>query len=258
MTMVWTFWALQRYCAARPEDAEALRKEREHKALDQHDDAPAVAPPGGKPGPDWDEVPAGPPAWKAPDARPRASGARFADPISGRFWPVRTHSSYGRAVAFIDEDGHGHGGGTSSDPTAQRHFLAERTVDGEHWRNGGVDLYADFGDTVVAAEEGTILRFEPLYSGVHKLLVRCTSGLVVHYGGVDPDSLAALGLKAGDPVRAGQPLAHVGRRDGGQPVLHFETYPPGTKDVAALLGVGNLASFLDPTAYLLNLAVRGL
>jgi hypothetical protein len=45
--------------------------------------------------------------------------------------------------------------------------------------------------------------------------------------------------------------------DGSQPMLEFDTYPPGTKDVAACLGTGNLASFLDPTAYLLNLAVHG-
>jgi len=171
---------------------------------------------------------------------------------------VRTRSSYGRAVAFIGDDGHGYGGGPASDPTGQRHFLAERRLDGERWYNGAVDLYADFGDTVVAAEEGTILRFEPLYSGVNKLMVRCTSGLVIHYGGVDPDSLRSLQLEVGHLVRAGQPIAHVGRRDGGQPMLHFETYAPGTADVAALHGTGNLTSFLDPTAYLLNLAGHGL
>ena len=261
MPLVWTFWALQRFCAARAEDREILNQQRNGQPADHHgDDDPArkADPPAGRPGPDWENVPAGPPAWHAPAARPRTNApARFADPISGRFWPVRTRSSYGRAVAFVGDDGHGYGAGPASDPTGQRHFLAERRFDRERWYNGGVDLYADFGDTVVAAEEGTIVRFEPLYSGVNKLMVRCTSGLVVHYGGVDPDSLQSLGLEVSGRVRAGQPIAHVGRRDGGQPVLHFETYPEGTKDVAALLGTGNLTTFLDPTAYLLHLAVHG-
>src|SRR2546423_3202067 len=149
--------------------------------------------------------------------------------------------------------GRGCGAGPASDPAGQRHFRAERPLDGDRWYNGGVDLYGDFGDIVVAAEEGTIVRFEPLYSGVNKLLVRCTSGLVVHYGGVDPDSLHTLGLAVGALVRAGQPIAHVGRRDGGQPMLHFETHPPGAKDVGAPLGTGNLPGFLDPTPYLLQL-----
>ncbi len=261
MTMVWTWWALQRFCPARPEDQRLLEQHEKKSQADERGEAePArgAAPPPGRPGPDWESVPKGPPAWQAPSAGPRANPpAGFADPISGRFWPVRTRSSYGRAVAFIGEDGRGYGGGPASDPTAQRHFLAIRQVGDERWYNGGVDLYADFGDTVVATEEGTIIRFEPLYSGVHKLLVRCTSGLVVHYGAVDPDSLESLGLKVGDLVRAGQPIARVGRMDGSQPMLEFDTYPAGTKDIAACLGTGNLASFLDPTAYLLNLAVHG-
>jgi murein DD-endopeptidase MepM/ murein hydrolase activator NlpD len=261
MTLVWTWYALQRFWPARAEDQRLLEQHEKKSQADEHGEAePArdAAPPPGRPGPDWESVPKGPPAWHAPAARPRSNPpARFADPISGRFWPVRTRSSYGRAVAFIGEDGHGYGGGPASDPTAQRHFLATRQVDDERWYNGGVDLYADFGDTVVATEEGTIIRFEPLYSGVDKLLVRCTSGLVVHYGAVDPDSLESLGLKVGDLVRAGQPIARVGRMDGSQPMLEFDTYPAGTKDIAACLGTGNLASFLDPTAYLLNLAVHG-
>ena len=262
MTMVWTWWALQRFCAARPGDTQVLQKQTSHEAhaADQEPARKAAppAPPAAPAGPDWDNVPSGPPAWSAPPARPRTNApAGFADPISGRFWPVRTRSSYGRAVAFIGEDGKSYGGGPASDPTGQRHFFAPRQNDDDRWYNGGVDLYADFGDAVVAAEEGTIALFEPLYSGVHKLLVRCASGLVIHYGGVDPESLKTLGLQVGDLVRAGQPIAQVGRMDGGQPMLHFETYPPGATDVAALLGPGNLGSFLDPTAYLLSLAVNG-
>jgi len=257
MTMVWTWWALQRFCAARDEDRRAL--DAYEKRQSGADDAPRKKEePASEPGPDWEHVPSGPPPWRAPAASPRSNPpASFADPVSGRFWPVRTRSSYGRAVAFLGDDGRGYGGGPKSDPTSQRHFLAELRAGEERWCNGGVDLYADFGDAVVAAEEGTIARFEPLHSGINKLLVRCTSGIVIHYGGVDPDSLEKLGLQVGDRVRAGQPIASVGRMDGGQPMLHFETYPPGTKDIAACYGAGNLASFLDPTAYLLNLAVRG-
>ena len=268
VTMVWTWYALQRFWPPRAEDKKILQQYQQQQQQQQQQSKPdehgemerkEKEPERGLPGPDWDQVPGGPPCWQAPGGvRPKANlPLQFADPSTGRFWPVRTRSSYGRAVAFIGENGHGYGGGPASDATGQRHFLADRRVDDERWYNGGVDLYGDFGETVVASEEGTILRFEPLYSGVHKLLVRCTSGLVVHYGGVDPGSLDSFGLRVGDLVRSGQPVAHVGRMDGGQPMLHFETYMAGTKDIAACLGV-NSASFLDPTEYLLNLAVRGL
>ncbi len=264
VTMVWTWYALQRFWPPRAEDKKILQQyqqqqQQQQSKPDEHGETERKEPERGLPGPDWDQVPGGPPCWQAPGGvRPKANlPLQFADPSTGRFWPVRTRSSYGRAVAFIGENGHGYGGGPASDATGQRHFLADRRVDDERWYNGGVDLYGDFGETVVASEEGTILRFEPLYSGVHKLLVRCTSGLVVHYGGVDPGSLDSFGLRVGDLVRSGQPVAHVGRMDGGQPMLHFETYMAGTKDIAACLGV-NSASFLDPTEYLLNLAVRGL
>src|SRR5216683_2560283 len=264
VTMVWTWYALQRFWPPRAEDKKILQQyqqqqQQQQSKPDEHGETERKEPERGLPGPDWDQVPGGPPCWQAPGGvRPKANlPLQFVDPSTGRFWPVRTRSSYGRAVAFIGEDGHGYGGGPASDATGQRHFLADRRVDDERWYNGGVDLYGDFGETVVASEEGTILRFEPLYSGVHKLLVRCTSGLVVHYCGVDPGSLDSFGLRVGDLVRSGQPVAHVGRMDGGQPMLHFETYMAGTKDIAACLGV-NSASFLDPTEYLLNLAVRGL
>ena len=72
--------------------------------------------------------------------------------------------------------------------------------------------------------------------------------------GPDPYSgTISLSAGAGSGASAGWevvPVAEV-------PMLHFETYPEGTKDVAALLGTGNLTTFLDPTAYLLHLAVHG-
>ena len=96
-----------------------------------------------------------------PAERPKASGlSTFADPASGRFWPARTQSAYGRAVAFRGADGGAYGGGTGADPTAQRYFLSPHDGAQGRWLNAGIDLYADFGDVVVAAEQGVIASFE--------------------------------------------------------------------------------------------------
>ena len=173
---------------------------------------------------------------------------------------MRTQSAYGRAVAYVGEDKFGYGGGTSNDRTAQRHFLAPRATDKDQWFNGGVDLYADFGDTVVATEQGVIANFVLLWAGVWRLLVHCTSGLVICYGGLDPDSLAHLGLKVGDHVSAGQPIGMVGRANDGHAMLHFETYPAGTTRNVSYKkkdGEAALKHFLNPTQYLLALAKSG-
>jgi murein DD-endopeptidase MepM/ murein hydrolase activator NlpD len=256
MTLNWTWYALQRFyprvSAAAPKHAE--EDSAPHPGKD-HDHLAEI----GRPGDDWAQVPPGPPPWKKlPEARPRSNPpSTFADPGSGRFWPVRTQSLYGRAVAFIGEDRAGYGGGAATDRTAQRHFLAPRATDTEHWFNGGVDLYADFGDMVVATEQGVIANFDPLWAGVWRLLVHCTSGLVICYGGLDPDSLAHLGLKVGDHVSAGQPIGMVGRATDGHAMLHFETYPTGTPEPVPLWGKSLLDKVHDPTAYLLALAKSG-
>jgi murein DD-endopeptidase MepM/ murein hydrolase activator NlpD len=253
MTLQWTWYALQRFYQrvspkpeAGPDPAAELAKS--HKA-------PIEAA-----GDDWQEVPEGPPPWKAPAERPRANApSRPADPVSGRFWPVRTHSVYGRAVAYVGEEGGLFGGGPAADPTAQRNFLAPRETAQGDWLNAGVDLYADFGDTVVASEQGVISTFDQLWPGVFRMLVHCSSGMVICYGGLDPDSMTRLGLKVGDQVKAGQPIGTVGRPDDGRAMLHFETYPQGTRGPVTIWE-SNLSArdkVLDPTAYLLALAKLG-
>jgi murein DD-endopeptidase MepM/ murein hydrolase activator NlpD len=251
MTLNWTWYALQRfYPRVSPEPSAQLPvtdQAQKHKvALTQAGD-------------DWDAVPAGPQPWKAPGARPRSNPpAKFADAGSGRFWPVRTQSSYGRAVAYVGEDGRGYGGGAGVDATARRNFLAPHDSKDGQWLNAGVDLYADFGDIVVAPEQGVVARFDPLWAGVFRVLLHCSSGLVICCGGLDPDSLAQRGLAAGDAVKAGQPIGKVGRPDDGQAMLHFETYPTGTPEPVPIWDKSALDKVLDPTAYLLALARNGL
>jgi murein DD-endopeptidase MepM/ murein hydrolase activator NlpD len=254
MTLNWIWYGLQRfYPRVSPLEAQpdgggaALPQAGQHKAELS------------RAGDDWTEVPSGPPAWNTSGPAPRSnSPANFADPGSGRFWPVRTQSTYGRAVAYMGEDGKGYGGGAGADPTAQRHFLAPQQATDGSWLNAGVDLYADFGDPVVAPEEGVIARFDPLWPGVSRVLLHCSSGLVICCGGVDPDSLAQLGLVVGDAVKAGQPIGKVGRPDDGEAMLHFDTYPTGTPEPVPLWDKSQLDKVLDPTAYLLALARTGL
>jgi murein DD-endopeptidase MepM/ murein hydrolase activator NlpD len=252
MALNWTWYALQRfYPRVSPEPSAEL------PASDQSNKHKAEV---GRAGDDFAQVPEGPPAWKVPAERPRANfPSNFADAGSGRFWPVRTHSSYGRAVAFIGEDGNRYGGGPSGDPASQRNFLAAHDGKDGRWLNAGVDLYADFGDFVVAPEQGVIARFDPLYPGVFRLLLHCSSGLAICCGGLDPDSLTTLKLAVGDKVSAGQPIGTVGRADDSQPMLHFEIYPQGTPEPVAIWesDASTRGKVLDPTAYLLDLAVRG-
>jgi murein DD-endopeptidase MepM/ murein hydrolase activator NlpD len=251
MTLNWTWYALQRfYPRVSPEPSAELPvtdPAKKHKA--------ALT----RPGDDWESVPAGPQPWKAAGARPRSNPpAKFADAGSGRFWPVRTQSRYGRAVAYVGEDGHGYGEGAGADATARRNFLAPHDSKDGKWLNAGVDLYADFGDIVVAPEQGVIARFDPLWAGVYRVLLHCSSGLAICCGGLDPDSLAQRGLAVGDAVKAGQPIGKVGRPDDGQAMLHFEIYPIGTPEPVPLWDKSALDKVLDPTAYLLALARNGL
>ena len=71
--------------------------------------------------------------------------------------------------------------------------------------------------------------------------------------------MTPLGLKVGDQVKAGQPIGTVGRPDDGRAMLHFETYPQGTRGPVTIWESNPSArdKVLDPSAYLLALARLG-
>jgi murein DD-endopeptidase MepM/ murein hydrolase activator NlpD len=172
---------------------------------------------------------------------------------------VRTKSAYGRAVSFIGEDGQEHGAGKAPHPAAHREFLARHEGDGGDWYNSGVELYADYGDPVVASEPAVIVGFEAFWGALHRVLLRCASGAVIGYAGLEEDSLDRLGLKVGAHLEAGQPVGTVGQVESGQAMLMFETYVAGTTSGAAVrdAAAGAAGKLLDPTQALIALARTG-
>ena len=167
-----------------------------------------------------------------------------------RYWPMRTGNARGREIAYRDVHRMQHG-------MADRGFFANRDDGRRH--HAAVDLWGDYGETVVACEDGVIVHFYPFYNGVNALVVQCDSGLVINYGEVDAASLEQFELSRGSPVKAGDPIALVGRMTGGSSMCHFETYINGTtQNHRWLAGQPRPDPLLDPTAYLVQLARAGL
>jgi len=166
-----------------------------------------------------------------------------------RYWPVRTDSARGREISYKDVNGHQHG-----DPS--RSFLANRDNGTRH--HVAVDLWGNAGDHVIAVEDGEIVHFYPFYNGVYALIVQCNSNLVINYGEVDSSSLTNLNLQKGARVKAGQPIAIIGKSNSGTSMCHFETYVSGTvSNQRWLVGSPPPHALLNPTAYLVELAKSG-
>jgi murein DD-endopeptidase MepM/ murein hydrolase activator NlpD len=194
------------------------------------------------------------PPWVPPAPAKKVGGVKFATPTSkARFWPICTGCSGGREVAYIGANGRIYG-------REGRRFLA-----GRRYRNGrptryhvGVDLWGDEGDYVVACEDGVIVNHYHFYRGVHALIVQCDSGHVINYGEVRADSWKNFGLDKGSAVKAGQPIALVGkmRHDS---MCHFEMYVKGTqRSQRWMMADPKPPALLDPTRYLLHLAEKGM
>lgn len=190
----------------------------------------------------------------APMALPAADPVPFApDPPAGSYWPIDTTHPRAREINYRAADG-SHVGSVRG-----RQFLARRSGGARH--HVGVDLFANFGDPVVAIEDGRIVGFYGFCCGARKttnaLLVE-HSNVVVNYGEVAPDSLRRTGLAIGASVRAGQVIGYVGRNPGGSTMIHFETYVPGTtRNQRFPVGARRPAALLNPTTYLLWLQSHG-
>ncbi|NJL22478.1 MAG: peptidoglycan DD-metalloendopeptidase family protein, partial [Leptolyngbyaceae cyanobacterium SM1_3_5] len=191
---------------------------------------------------------------KAPMAVPSGNPAPFAPlPPAGSYWPIVTRISQGRTVSYTANDG-------STVGWAGRRWLADRS-EGRRY-HVGIDLFANFGDPVVAIENGEIVHFYPFCCGETKTtnaLFVAHSNVVVNYGEVAPDSLRRTGLRVGSRVRAGQVIGYVGRNPGGSTMIHFEVYSPGTRRNAQWMkNAARPANVLNPTRYLLHLQEHGL
>lgn len=155
----------------------------------------------------------------------------------------------------------------------------------------GIDLYASYGDVVVAVDDGTIVGFYHFNEGTFALLINHGS-YVVNYGEVDRSSLDKFGLttpkfhdgnkvqsnttgilsgkdiakygarypwiaSTGSSVKAGDKIAIVGKQVKSS-MLHFEMYSSGdTIQIWTGYPTGAAPSrLLNPTNFLLALAGR--
>lgn len=122
--------------------------------------------------------------------------------------------------------------------------------------HAGVDLPAPRGSIVVATESGTLIASQSFLGPTAVALLQQTdSGPVILYGEVEPDSWRELGLRIGDHVAKGQPIARVGLTPGGSSMLHFEAYVSGTRrNYPWYQGSPPPPALRDPTDYLTRAA----
>lgn len=180
--------------------------------------------------------------------RPKMQGVPFAAGSMAPRWPIALSSnSRWREVSYLDVNGQVHGRGA-------RRFVAPRS--GGARRHAGIDLFANGGDTVVAPESGVIFadqNFLNTIPGDDALLLRTDSGLVLLFGEIVANSYRDFGLRLGDRVTKGRPIARVGVTSNGSHMLHFETYRgSATRNYPWFVGKPPPAKLLDPTDYLLR------
>ncbi|MGV8075311.1 MAG: transglycosylase SLT domain-containing protein [Syntrophobacteraceae bacterium] len=188
-----------------------------------------------------------PPIWKGPEEPLQENEIAFAEPSPfALYWPIRTRERGGREVAYQGKSKtiYGRNG---------RRFLAGRSNGRYHV---GVDLWAEAGDVIVACEDGEIVNHYHFYNNLHALIVQCASGIVINYGEVRADSWKDFALDTGSQIKAGQPIAVVGRMINDS-MCHFETYRKGTlENCRYYMGKRPPYALLNPTKYLLHLAAK--
>lgn len=187
--------------------------------------------------------------WKGPERPANVNGIPFAtSSATVLYWPILTQDRGGREVAYQDTKGKIYG-------RPGRRFLADRPKGRYHV---GVDLWGEAGDIIVACENGTLVSHYHFTSNVDALFEQCDSGLVINYGEVKPGSWLEFGVQTGSTVKAGQPIARVGKMTNSS-MCHFETYVRGTQANQRYFKSGKAPSkLLNPTQYLLHLAELGL
>ena len=255
MVPMWFWWAMPRFYPAVEEDQRVGLEVHEQPVPEPEEEKPLVT------GGEWADVPPVAKIWSAPGVDPKPNNLAIFAPPSGLYWPVRNPKShYGRAVSYVGVDNHGYGAGKGS---SGRHFLADRPAGGHERFHAGIDVYGDHHDIIVACEAGVVVNAYPFYPYPHPLvwclIVQHDSGVVINYGEVDPASLKKYGMKPGVRVQPGQPIAEVGRMVSDS-MLHFETYPSGTKkniSVKQAKAESLLPGIYNPTQYLLALATKG-
>lgn len=142
----------------------------------------------------------------------------MADANLAQFFPVHTSHARGREVAHRDSSGHFVG-------QHSRAFLARRRGGARY--HVGVDLWARYGDLVVAPAPCTVVNYHHFYRGTWALLVAIQGELTLNLAEVEYLSWRNFGLEIGSYVQAGSPLARVGRFSSGGSMVHVEAYADG-------------------------------
>lgn len=175
-------------------------------------------------------------------------GVPFASGIRGPLWPVVTRSSHGKLVSYRDVNGEYHGNWS-------RRFGAPRDNGARY--HAGMDIYANYGDPVVAMGDGVVTAVQSFHLGSWAMFVD-HGDVVVMYGEIEPKSWRQFGVQVGSRVSKGQPLARIAcmRWDGSlcdSHMLHLETYVSGTtRNRAWYQDRSAPAQLLDPTRLLLR------
>lgn len=166
--------------------------------------ATAAAAPGGAPGPVRRETLAPPPTSEPP----RSAAPSSAAPASGEPTPLSPPPHKAEA----------------SGPAPRFEWPVRGKVVGTYGmrdgqKNDGIDIAADKGAPVHAADSGTVVYAGSEVKGMgNLLLISHSGGYITAYGNND-----ALMVKKGDTVKKGQPIAKVGNSGGSSDThLHFE------------------------------------
>lgn len=175
-------------------------------------------------------------------------------------WPLETSNQRRLVTSYWSEDGTLRG-------SWGRQFGAKRAgKDGVQW-HAGVDLFANPGDAVVAPESGTVLAILPFYHGSWAVYLLTADRRVINLGEIEKLSWREFGVKPGQAVERGQPVARTGKMKGGSTMLHVEIYDSRLREPAEMImGIrkGKMrwfdkeappAELMDPSAYLLQSAV---
>lgn len=273
-------------CAARPPKRDVSPSPEDPDAEPWELEAALVAPVGGEVLDDPDEVPDEPavgsgspddlcfsgerignpePTYcildplSVPELRPVDRGAPQAPVPPSSRWPVKTRAPGRLVTSYLSESGwRGYSG---------RAFGALRERDdGPDARHAGVDLFAAEGDLVVAPEDGRVIAVLPFYHGAWAVYLRTADDRVLNLGEVAPKSHREFGVRPGAVVKAGDPMARIGRMHNSS-MLHFETYDASglsDEEMVEMIRTGQMqwndeappARVRDPSSYLLVAGAR--
>lgn len=181
-------------------------------------------------------------------------------------WPIDTKHEHKVRVSYRDVRGKWHGLWGYHIGSKRRGAKSKKDK-GKIIRrhHAGVDLYADEGDKVLAAEDGEVIAMFPFHHGTWSMYVRNRDGKIINYGELAKDSWVEFGfplrvIENETPtvmVEAGQTLGRIGVQKGGGTMLHFETYAPEV--MLARIRAGKMKwdygktappGLLDPSKYL--------